>query len=61
MNLSIEDLEAIKAIIREVVREELARLDGHRNPAQRQPISEVDTPQESIEQAQEVVARIPRA
>lgn len=60
MNLSIEDLEAIKAIVREVVREELKRFEGRQ-----QVVSTVDRQVEAAEQnhqeqPQEVVARIPR-
>lgn len=60
MNLSIEDLEAIKAIVREVVKEELTRLENRQHVA-----SALDRPTEAVvqsqpEQPQEVVARIPR-
>ena len=60
MNLSIEDLEAIKAIVREVVKEELARFESRQQVAKnvQQP---VDSPEpKQPEQPQEVVARIPR-
>lgn len=60
MNLSIEDLEAIKAIVREVVKEELGRFENrlHTNKAVQQ---QVESPQpKQPEQPQEVVARIPR-
>ena len=60
MNLSIEDLEAIKAIVREVVKEELARFEsrqrGENKPLQSNEASLSSKP----EQPQEVVARIPR-
>lgn len=64
MNLSIEDLEAIKAIVREVVREELSRLGSqHKAPStdQQHPTGDTnpDEPKHN-EQAQEIVARIPR-
>ncbi len=60
MNLSIEDLEAIKAIVREVVKEELARFESrkHVDMFLQQP-SESPQPKQ-LEQPQEVVARIPR-
>jgi len=60
MNLSIEDLEAIKAIVREVVKEELTRYESRQQVAKnvQQP---VDSPElKQPEQPQEVVARIPR-
>ncbi|MFI5275223.1 MAG: hypothetical protein ACHQT5_00165 [Candidatus Saccharimonadales bacterium] len=60
MNLSIEDLEAIKAIVREVVKEELTRRENRQHGT-----STVERPAENAEQSrpeqpQEVVARIPR-
>lgn len=60
MNLSIEDLEAIKAIVREVVKEELARFESRQraNNVVQQPF-EAPEPKQP-EQPQEVVARIPR-
>ena len=60
MNLSIEDLEAIKAIVREVVKEELARFESrqHSEAAAQQPSGPPEPKQP--EQPQEVVARIPR-
>lgn len=60
MNLSIEDLEAIKAIVREVIKEELARFEKRQHI-----VSALERPTEKLdesrpEQPQEVVARIPR-
>ena len=60
MNLSIEDLEAIKAIMREVVKEELTRFENRQQVAKnvQQPVGSPELNQP--EQPQEVVARIPR-
>jgi hypothetical protein len=62
MNLSIEDLEAIKAIVREVVKEELSRVESPHvaasASAEQQPV-QPDEPKQP-EPADEVVARIPR-
>jgi hypothetical protein len=65
MNLSIEDLEAIKAIVRKTVREELERATRHEakanagvQPTQQQ---EVESKPAQPEQPAEVVARIRRS
>jgi hypothetical protein len=60
MNLSIEDLEAIKAIVREVVKEELTRFENRQQVTKsvQQPL--VSSDHKLPEQPQEVVARIPR-
>lgn len=63
MNLSIEDLEAIKAIVREVVREELQRAE-HRQELKHRPEQPKPTPQaeaKHAERPQEIVAHIRRA
>jgi len=65
MNLSIEDLEAIKAIVRKTVREELERV--MRQQAKAQSVAEQSQPrpeepkQEEPEHPAEVVARIRRS
>lgn len=61
MNLSIEDLEAIKAIVREVVKEELARFGGRQSSDITLDQQSTEAPKQTKpEQPQEVVARIPR-
>jgi hypothetical protein len=62
MNLSIEDLEAIKAIIREVVRDELQRAE-HRQELKRkseQPRLALPVEAKRAERPQEIVAHIRR-
>lgn len=60
MNLSIEDLEAIKAIVREVVKEELARFESRQQAAKSVAHPAAPSEPQLPEQPQEVVARIPR-
>lgn len=60
MNLSIEDLEAIKAIVREVVKEELKRFEGQHQVVGNSDHQVEQVEQNHQEQPQEVVARIPR-
>lgn len=61
-NLSIEDLEAIKAIVREVVRDELQRAERRqelkRKPEQPKPTSPAEV--KRAERPQEIVAHIRR-
>ena len=60
MNLSIEDLEAIKAIVREVIKEELARFENRQRVASTFERTTEKVEESHPEQPQEVVARIPR-
>lgn len=60
MNLSIEDLEAIKALVREVVREELGRFERRQSVQNTAPQQTQASASSAPEQPQEVVARIPR-